>query len=63
MATVIPGHGRARPAMNAEAHTWKACWVNTLTSSNLVSSAAMSSKNAGPVHADQPGVDLAGSFS
>src|SRR5215469_13795996 len=28
MVTVIPGHERSRPAVNAEAHTWKACWGN-----------------------------------
>ena len=37
--TVIPGHGRPRPVLNAEAHTWKACWGQPLASSNLASSA------------------------
>src|SRR5215467_5138108 len=36
---VIPGDGRAWPAMNAETHTWKACWGQPLASSNLASSA------------------------
>src|SRR6266568_1834083 len=34
-----PGHVRRRPAPDDGTQTWKACWVNTLTSSNLVSSA------------------------
>src|SRR5215469_11384977 len=50
MATVNPGHGRARPAMNAEAHTWKACWGQPLASSNLASSAALTCKNTQDEH-------------
>jgi len=39
LVTVIPGRGRPRPAVNAGAHTWKACWGQPLASSNLASSA------------------------
>src|SRR5215471_4815007 len=39
MITVVPGHGRSRPAVNGEAHCWKACWGQPLASSNLASSA------------------------
>src|SRR5690348_15323135 len=41
MVTVIPGHERSRPVVNAEAHTWKACWGQPLRSSNLLSSATL----------------------
>jgi hypothetical protein len=41
----IPGHGLSRTVMNAEAHTWKACWGQPLRSSNLLSSATLTCKN------------------
>jgi hypothetical protein len=37
--TVIPGHGRARPGVNARRTPGKGCWEQTLASSNLASSA------------------------
>jgi hypothetical protein len=47
----MAGHGRTRPAMNAGAHTWKACWVQALASSNLASSAMLTCDNAPSSHA------------
>ncbi len=35
--------------MNAEAHTWKACWGQPLRSSNLLSSATLTCRNTGSV--------------
>jgi hypothetical protein len=36
-----------RPALNRRPQTWKACWVHTLTSSNLVSSALPTARTRG----------------
>jgi hypothetical protein len=47
MVTVIPGHERSRTGVNAEAHTWKACWVQALASSNLASSATANLRRRG----------------
>ena len=43
-----------RTSMDADQRTWKACWVHTLTSSNLVSSATLSSTNEGRFRASRP---------
>jgi hypothetical protein len=37
--------GRRQPALNANQQTWKVCWRQRLTSSNLASSAAVTWQN------------------
>src|SRR5262249_17159317 len=56
MTTVIPVHGRARPAMNAGAHTWKACWVQALAGSNPASSATSDQAIHKPRSCVRPGL-------
>jgi hypothetical protein len=41
---VRAGHGRWRTLVNAGQHCWKACWGQPLRSSNLLSSATLSSQ-------------------